>query len=97
MTESNYTYCAILIYIIIMISLVMIKPQFLYDHNKKQYKGLGSIEGKTMLSLPVLSVVIAIIIGLIFCNIGQNTECNNTEKIIRYEYVKVPYYYQVQK
>ncbi len=82
-----------------MISLVMIKPQFLYDHNKKQYKELGSIEGRTMLSLPVLSVVVAIIIGLIFCNIGQNTECNNmnTEKIIRYEYVKVPYYYQVQK
>ena len=94
--KSNYTYCAILIYIIVMISLVLIKPQFIYDKNKKQYKKFGYTNGKITLSLPVVSIIVAILIGLIFTNIGKNNDkCHdkqeqNNNRIIKYEYVKVP-------
>jgi hypothetical protein len=77
-----------------MISFVIIKPQFIYDHSKKKYKefALGSSgdKEKSMLSLPVLAVIIAVIIGIIFCNVGQNSNKTNDSKVIRYEYVKVP-------
>lgn len=62
-----------------MISFVVLKPHFIYDHNKKQYKEFGSTNDKTLLSLPVLAIVLAIIMGIIFCNIKGNPEHVHTQ------------------
>jgi hypothetical protein len=49
-----------------MVSLVLIKPDFVYDHNKKLYREFGTTEGKTIFSMPALAVGIAILLVLLF-------------------------------
>jgi hypothetical protein len=64
-----------------MISFVVLKPHFIYDHNKKQYKEFGNSNNKTLVSLPVIAIVIAIIMGIIFCNIIGSIENQNNKQI----------------
>jgi hypothetical protein len=92
---SGYTYYAIVIYIIIMITLVILKPDFIYDHNKKIYREFGTTEGKTLLSLPALSIGLAILLVIVFSvlKIGDKIIANNnvnTKTKYKYKYVPIP-------
>lgn len=47
-------------------SLVLLKPNFLYDDDKKEYRGFGNTDGKTLLTLPIMAIILAIFIGMSF-------------------------------
>ena len=76
-----------------MILFVVIKPQLIYDHNKNEYKGFGDGDGKTIFTLPVLAIAIAVFIAIIFCNLGNSTnnETNNDKnKTEQIKYIPIP-------
>lgn len=55
----------IIIFLGIMISLVLIKPEFLYSKKLNRFKQFGADEDQTLLSLPLVSVFMAIIVSFI--------------------------------
>ena len=59
-------YNASLIYILLVVCLVMIKPDSIYDHSNKKFKEFGSDRNKTILTLPIVSISSAIIIYFLF-------------------------------
>lgn len=75
---------SVITYIIIMMSLMMIRPSFIYDYRNMKYKEFGSGNNKTYLTLPVISIIFAFFIFGIF-HFLMNTD--KTDKIIR-----LPYY-----
>ena len=80
-----------------MISFVVLKPHFIYDHNKKQYKEFGNSNDKTLLSLPVMAIVVAIIMGIIFCNINKKTHIGyfpDTSHLTKYIHVYPQSYFK---
>ena len=87
---SGYTYYAIVIYIIIMITLVILKPDFIYNHNKKIYKEFGTTDGKTLLSLPAISIGMAILLVLLFSILKIDNIESKTKTKYKYKYVPIP-------
>lgn len=80
--KTNNLYYGILLYIIIIASLVFVKPQFIYDHEKSKYKSYGLGDGKTLFTLPVLSFILATFIGIIcVSNTDSTNDTNNTNNI----------------
>jgi hypothetical protein len=57
---------AIIVYIIIIIIISITKPIFVYDHVNKKFRDFGFGNDKTILSLPFLSLFLAIFLYLIF-------------------------------
>ena len=55
----------IIIYIIIILALVIIKPNFVYCHKTKKFKPFGCNEGQTFLSLQIISVASAVLVYMI--------------------------------
>ena len=84
------TYYAIIIYIIIIVFLVITKPEFMYDHENKQYREFGMTKNKTLFSLPVLSITIAIIIVMLFRFLQSNEKSKIHGGKIKYKYIPVP-------
>lgn len=81
--------------------LVLIKPDFLYDRNLNKYKEFGTDENQTILTLPIVSIVIAILMSLIG-NALKSTDLiinkNNTNtNEINYKFIPVPVYYNQQQ
>ena len=56
----------IIFYIIIVILLVLIKPNFIYDHKTNKFKSFGCGENKTLISFPVVCIGVGIVLYLIF-------------------------------
>ena len=56
----------IIIYIVIIILLIYYKPKIIYDTKTKKFKQFGLNKGKSILSLPILAILIAIITYIIF-------------------------------
>jgi uncharacterized membrane protein len=83
------TYYAIIIYIIIIVFLVITKPEFMYDHENKQYKEFGMTKNKTLFSLPVLSITIAIVIVMLFRFLQSNEKSKIHGGKIKYKYIPV--------
>ena len=81
-----------------MVLFAIIKPQLIYDYTKNEYKGFGDGNNKTFFTLPVLSIIIAIVIAIIFCNLGnvQNNDKNKNEQQIKYIPVPMNYYPMMQ-
>jgi hypothetical protein len=81
-----------------MFLFVITKPQIIYDYNRNEYKGFGNGEGKTFFTLPVLSIIIAVFISIIFCSLGNvnNDDKNKNDRQIKYIPVPMNYYPMVQ-
>lgn len=58
-------YASIIAYIIVMIIILVIKPNFIYDDEHKTFKSFGFSENQTITALPIFSVVLCILIYLI--------------------------------
>lgn len=77
--------------------LVFLKPTFLYDNEKQQYKEFGTGENQTIFTLPAVAIVLAIIIAIIAMSfkiksiISSNK--NNSDGA-NYKFIPVPVYYQ---
>lgn len=77
----NYVCFTILIYITVIILLIISKPDFVYDKKKNKYKKFGSKSNETYLTLPILSIIIAVFIFIIcrYHNKSIMTNMNNQQ------------------
>ena len=75
--SNNPLYNSLKVYIIIIVLLIYLKPQFLYDNKKNQFKSFGLDKNSTIFSLPILSIFLAIIIYLIFSWIDKYNYIQN--------------------
>ena len=64
---------SIIVYIIIIILLIYNKPSLIYDKKTKKFKQFGMTKGKSILSLPVLAILIAIITYICFMYIEKSS------------------------
>lgn len=92
--ESNYTLYSILIYVIIIILLVMMKPSFIYDNDKKQYRQFGRTKDKTIFTLPVISVFLAVVLVILFNRSGNKPI--KAKKRSKIKYIPIPMNYVPQ-
>lgn len=90
--EINNIFYGIILYIIIIITLVFLKPQLIYDNIKKKYKEFGITENCTIFTLPILSVFIALIISTGTILLQKKNE--NSQNL---QYILVPYYQNLQQ
>jgi len=65
---------SILIYLLIMFLVIYNKPNFIYDKKRRKFKQFGLTNGRTIISLPILSIIIAVITYVIFFYIEQNAK-----------------------
>lgn len=80
MNKNNYIFYAIIIYIIIISLLIIIKPNFIYDHDNLKFKKFGHSKDKTLFSIGILAIVLAIIVIIIFSFGGKEEKIDNTDK-----------------
>lgn len=91
------TYQLIILYIIIIIMLVFLKPTFLYDGEKQQYKEFGTGENQTVFTLPTISIIFAVMfafIAMLFKIKSIKNNNNNSDINANYKFIPVPVYYQ---
>ena len=62
-------YNSIIIYIIIILVVVLTKPDFLYDHEEQKYKEFGIGDNKTLLSFTTFGILSAVILYNLFAYI----------------------------
>jgi hypothetical protein len=66
----NPLFNSIVVYIIIILLIIYNKPNLIYDKKTKKFKQFGMNRGKSILSLPVLAILISIITYIIFYHIS---------------------------
>ena len=66
MLFSSPIYNTIIFYIFFVIIIILIKPESMYDHKTKTFKQFGFEKGQTFFSFPVMCIVMAIVLYLIF-------------------------------
>jgi len=64
--DNNPLYNSLKLYIIIIVSLIYFKPEFIYDKKSKKFKQFGTGKNNTLFALPILSIFLAVIIYIIF-------------------------------
>ncbi len=76
--------------------LVFLKPTFLYDNEKQQYKEFGTGDNQTIFTLPMIAIILAIIIAIIAMSfkIKSLKPKTNDESNVNYKFIPVPVYYQ---
>jgi len=94
--ESNYTLYSIIIYVIIIVLLVMTKPNFMYDNNKKQYREFGRTKDKTIFTLPVVAILLAVLLVVLFNRYGYNNKSTKSKKKSKIKYIPIPMNYMPQ-
>jgi hypothetical protein len=72
----NASYYAIITYIILILFLFVSKPNFIYDHERQKFKDFGFGESKSIISLPIVAIVLAIIIYIIFFQLCSTDQTN---------------------
>lgn len=73
-------YNTLLVFTIIMILIHIKKPDIIYDRKKKEYRQFGTSNGKTLLPIYVVGILIAIILYVFFNNISQESIPKDTNK-----------------
>lgn len=80
----------IILYIIIILLLVLIKPNIIYDHKNNKYRSFGTDSDQTFVTMPIISIILAIIIAMLFSNYNFTPNEEVHEKI---KYVPIPISY----
>lgn len=75
--SSNPLYNSLKLYIIIIIGLIYFKPEFIYDKKTKKFKQFGINKGSTIFSLPVLSILLAVVLYIIFLWVDKLNNLSN--------------------
>lgn len=83
---DNPVYNTIIIFSIIMLLLYTTKPDVIYDNEKHEFRQFGTTDGKTLLPIYVVGMLLAIILYVFFYYITQkskgdtsNSKTNNNE------------------
>ncbi len=97
---NNYVLYGIIIYVTIIAMLIIIKPDFLYDHVNSKFKEFGNKKNNTIFTIGIVSILLAVAIGIIF-SLFQNKEPvldidkKQNQPQINYQYVPIPMYSQI--
>lgn len=59
-------YNTIIFYIILIIIILITKPDFMYCKDTKKFKPFGCSNGQTVLSFPIISITSVIVLYLMF-------------------------------
>ena len=100
---SNILYNSIKIYLLIIILLILIRPDFIFDKKNNKFKSFGIKKNHTIFALPVLSILIAFGTYIIFYIINKSrnkiqtmqSHNNIIQQPIR-EYIYYPQQYPIQ-
>jgi hypothetical protein len=79
--SSSPLFNSLKVYIIIIILLVFLKPNFIYDKTIQKFRQFGTNKGNTIFSLPVLSIFLAVILYIIFLWIDKLKNFNNLNNL----------------
>lgn len=90
--ETIYIFYGIIIYTIIIILLVLTKPSIIYNNNKKQYKEFGNGHDKTYFTLPILSVILAVLLAILMNSLEKTPSTKKDRVKIKYKYVPIHVY-----
>jgi hypothetical protein len=74
LNPKNSLFNSIIIYIILILLIIYHKPNFIYDKKRKKFKEFGMSSDKSIIPLPILSILLAIIVYIIFFYIEQNAK-----------------------
>lgn len=61
----------IIVFVLIMIIILIIKPSFLYDHDKNEFKKFGTEDNETILNIYSISVLLAFFLYIFFNSINK--------------------------
>jgi amino acid transporter len=70
--KSNITKYAIIVYIIVIIFLYLFRPNIIYNKETKKFREFGFDSDQSILSLPILAIILAILIYIIFSLLSTN-------------------------
>jgi hypothetical protein len=77
---------SIIIYVFLMIIIIYNKPNFIYDKKRKFFKEFGLESDKSIIPLPILSIILAVITYIIFFYIEQNAKIISSYNSIVYKH-----------
>jgi len=75
---DNPVYNTIIIFSIIMLLLYTTKPDVIYDNEKNEFRQFGTTDGKTLLPIYIVGMLLAIILYVFFYYITQKSKVDNT-------------------
>jgi len=65
---------SIIVYIILILLLIYNKPNIIYDKKTKKYKQFGMQSGKSVLSLPILAILLSIVTYIVFSYVERSAQ-----------------------
>lgn len=68
---NNPVYNTIIIFSVIMLLLYITKPNVIYDNEKNEFRQFGTTDGKTLLPIYVVGMLLAIILYVFFYYLSQ--------------------------
>jgi len=78
-TLSNPLYNTVIVFLSIMALIYIYKPDAIYDREKKEFRQFGIDDGKTLMPIYVIAILMAIIIYVLFNQIARITTSIDTE------------------
>lgn len=64
-TIDKILYTSVVFYIILMIIIIVLKPQWMYDDKQQKFRSFGTDENETLITMPIVGLTSCIIIYLI--------------------------------
>lgn len=66
LSADNPVYNTIIVFSIIMLLLYLTKPDVIYDNERREFRQFGTTDGKTLLPIYVVGILLAIILYVFF-------------------------------
>lgn len=66
---TNPVYNTIILYILLICTILLVKPTFMYCHKSKKFKSFGFESNQTLFSFPVISIANVILLYLFFLGV----------------------------
>ena len=70
--RTNPVYNTVMVFLISMALIYLYKPPVLYDRSKQEFRQFGTTNGKTLLPVHIVSILIAIVLYGFFYHIAQS-------------------------
>jgi hypothetical protein len=84
---DNPVYNTIIIFSIIMLIIYISKPDILYDNKKNEFRQFGTTNGKTLLPIYVIGILLAIVLYVFFYYLSGKNKTDKVELHNKPEYV----------
>ena len=80
LTIDNPVYNTVIVFSIIMLLLYITKPDVIYDNEKKEFRQFGTTDGKTLLPIYVIGILLAIVLYVFFHYVSQKNITKDNPK-----------------